>query len=286
MEVFVKFRHAVLLALLFILAIPGFSQDQPFYFVMLADPQLGMYAANKDFVRETANYEFVIASINRLKPGFVIMLGDLINKEGDPDQLREFKRITGKIDASIPIYYVAGNHDVGHEPTPETLAAYRQNIGRDYYSFRAGAIYGIVLNSTLIHTPKKAESEYQAQLAWLREELEKAKSSDAKHVVIFQHHPYFTDNAQEPEQFGNIPLERRKPMLDLLHQYNVKYVFSGHVHKSSVGKDGDLEMTVTGPVSMPFGEEGSGIRLAEVTAAGIRHRFFTFSRMPDGLTIK
>jgi 3',5'-cyclic AMP phosphodiesterase CpdA len=282
-----KLRCSVLVAFLAVIfTIPGLCQDQPFYFIMIADPQLGMYARDQNFVRETANFEFVIASINRLKPGFVIMLGDLVNKPGDPEQLREFKRISGKIDPSVPIYYVAGNHDVMAQPTPESLAAYRQNVGRDYYSFRAGPIYGIVLNSTLIHSPQKAEAEYQEQLAWLKAELEKAKGSGAPHVVVFQHHPYFVENAQEPEQFGNIPMERRKPFLDLLHQHNVKYVFAGHVHKNSEGKDGDLEMTVTGPVSMPFGDEGSGIRLAEVTSASIRHRFFSFNLMPDGLTIK
>ncbi|MBN1567806.1 MAG: metallophosphoesterase [Acidobacteria bacterium] len=282
-----KFRNAAFVSFLIVIfAIPGLCQDQPFYFVMIADPQLGMYAADKNFIRETANFEFVIATINRLKPEFVIILGDLVNKPGDPEQLAEFKRIAGKIDSSIPTYYLAGNHDVDHTPTPETLAAYRRNVGRDYYSFRAGPIYGIVLNSTVIHSPKNVEAEYQEQLSWFKAELEKSKGSGAPHVVVFQHHPYFIENAQEPEQFGNIPPERRKPFLDLLHQYNVKYVFAGHVHKSSVGRDGDLVMTVTGPVSMPFGEEGSGIRLVEVTREGIRHRFFSFSRMPDGLTIK
>jgi hypothetical protein len=45
-------------------------------------------------------------------------------------------------------------------------------------------------------------------------------------------------------------------------------------------------MTVTGPVSRPFGEDGSGMRLAEVTAAGVRHRYYDFGKMPDGLAIK
>jgi 3',5'-cyclic AMP phosphodiesterase CpdA len=143
-----------------------------------------------------------------------------------------------------------------------------------------------VLNSTLIHTPRKAEPLYQEQLTWFKAELEKAKSSGASHIVVFQHHPYFIGEVQEPDQYMNISLERRKPIVALLHQYNVRYVFAGHVHKSSVGKDGDLEMTVTGPVSMPFGEEGSGLRLAEVTAEGIQHRYYEFGRMPDRLAIK
>jgi 3',5'-cyclic AMP phosphodiesterase CpdA len=286
LEVFVNIKRAFLIALFIVCVIPVFGQEQPFYFMMVTDTQLGMYENNRSFVRETANYEFVVATTNRLKPGFVIVLGDLVNKEGDAGQIREFQRITQKIDPAIPVYYVAGNHDVGHEPTPETVAAYRKAFGRDYYSFRAGPIYGIVLDSTLIHTPKNAESEYQEQLSWLKAELEKAKGSDARHIIVFQHHPYFISDAQEPDQYSNIVLERRKPIVELLHQYNVHYVFAGHVHKSSVGKDGDLEMTVSGPVSMPFGEEGSGIRLAEVTAAGVRHRYYEFGKMPDGLAIK
>ncbi len=281
-----RIRFALLATILLILSIPGVGQNQPFHFLMLADTQLGMYAADKNFVRETANFEFAVATVNRLKPGFVIFLGDLVNKPGDAEQIREFKRIAGKIDRSIPIYYVSGNHDVGREPTPETLAAYREQFGRDYYGFRAGPIYGIVLNSTVIHTPKHVESEYRAQMDWLKGELERAKQSGAQHVVIFQHHPYFINNAQEPEQFGNIPPERRKPFLDLLHQYHIQYVFAGHVHQSSVGKDGDLEMTVSGPVAMPFGEEGSGIRMAEVTPEGINHRYYSFGRMPDALLLK
>ena len=281
-----KIRHTLLLAFLILCVIPGAGQEQPFYFVMLTDTQMGMYANDRNFVRETANYEFATATVNRLKPGFVIVLGDLVNKVGDTEQIREFQRITQKIDPAVPVYYVAGNHDVGHEPNPESVEAYRKIFGRDYYSFRAGPVYGIVLNSTLIHTPRKAEPLYQEQLTWLKAELEKAKSSGASHIVVFQHHPYFIGEVQEPDQYMNISLERRKPIVALLHQYNVRYVFAGHVHKSSVGKDGNLEMTVTGPVSMPFGEEGSGLRLAEVTAEGIQHRYYEFGRMPDRLAIK
>jgi predicted MPP superfamily phosphohydrolase len=282
----VKYKYAFAVVLLLVFLVPGIGQDQPFHFMILTDTQLGMYASNKDFVRETANYEFAVATVNRLKPRFVIILGDLINKEGDPEQLREFLRITGKIDPSIPVRLVPGNHDVGAAPTPELLAAYRKNIGRDYYSFRAGPVYGIVLNSVLIHNPQKAEDEYRKQTEWLKGELDTAKKSGAPQVIVFQHHPYFIKEAGEPDQYMNISLERRKPMLELLHAYNVRYVFAGHVHQNSVGRDEELEMTVTGPVAMPFGEGGSGIRLVEVTTSGARHQFFDFGKMPDALAIK
>jgi len=259
------------------------GQAQPTHFILLGDPQIGMYSTNADFAQESANYEFAVATVNRLKPGFIVILGDLVNKAGDPNQIREFKRITTKVDASIPVYLVAGNHDVGNEPTPETLAAYRKNIGRDYYSFRAGHVYGLVLNSQLIFAPEKALREYQEQDAWLRKELETAKDSRARHIILFQHHPVFKKSAREPDEYENIPLERRLPLLDLLYQYGVLYVFAGHTHRNVLARDGQLEVVATAPVGRPLGQDGSGIRVVTISEAGLSHRYYEFGKLPDKL---
>jgi 3',5'-cyclic AMP phosphodiesterase CpdA len=282
----VKSRLAIVFALLIVVLVPGFGQNQPFSFIMLSDPQFGMYTQNASFVQETANYEFAVAAVNRLKPGFVIVLGDLVNKVGNPEQIKEFLRISGKIDSSIPAYFVAGNHDVGAVPTSQTIAGYRQTIGRDYFSFREGPVYGIVLDSSLIIAPQNAQAEYQEQLSWLEKELEKAKSSGVPNIIVFQHHPYFLENVDEPDQYWNIPVERRKPMLAMLHRAGVHYVFAGHLHKNVTVRDGDLEITATGPVGMPFGQDGSGIRLALITDKVLQHKYFEFGKMPDRLEIK
>src|SRR3954469_17274972 len=98
--------------------------DEPFFFIQISDPQMGMFANNADFVQDAANFEFVVATINRLKPAFVVVTGDLVNKWGDAAQIAEYKRISGKIDRAIPVYNVAGNHDVGNMPTPALLEEY------------------------------------------------------------------------------------------------------------------------------------------------------------------
>src|SRR6185503_10903868 len=123
-------------------------------FIQMSDPQFGMYTKDKEFGHETANFEFAVATANRLKPAFVVITGDLINKPGDMAQAAEFHRIAAKLDPAIHLYKVAGNHDVGNEPTPQLLATYRERFGRDYYSFREGAIAGIVVNSSLLKAPK------------------------------------------------------------------------------------------------------------------------------------
>jgi len=40
-------------------------------FIQMSDPQFGMYTKNATFEHETVNFEFAIASANRLKPAFV-----------------------------------------------------------------------------------------------------------------------------------------------------------------------------------------------------------------------
>src|SRR5262245_24049984 len=117
-------RKLACLALL--LAAPTIGPAADFFFMQISDPQFGMYAENRNFAQETANLEFAIATANRLRPAFVVVCGDLVNKAGDKEQIAEYLRITQKLDKSIPLHSVAGNHDVGNSPSPESLAAYRK----------------------------------------------------------------------------------------------------------------------------------------------------------------
>ena len=252
-----------------------------FFFVQLADPQFGMFTSDRDFTQETANYEFVVASINRLRPRFVVICGDLINKAGDPAQTAEYLRITGKIDRAIRVYAVPGNHDVGNEPTPETLAYYRQHFGLDHYSFTQGSLYGIVLNSAVISAPGKVQGEAAEQEAWLKAEVAKARSSGARHIVVFQHHSWFLEKADEPTQYFNIPIEQRRSYLDILKGAGVRYVFAGHYHRNALGRDGDLEMITSGPVGQPQGMDSSGIRIVTVRDTGLEHRYYALGNIPN-----
>ena len=105
----------------------------------------------------------------------MVICGDLINEAGNKAQADEFHRIAAKLDPSIKLYNVAGNHDVSNQPTPATLAAYRERFGPDYYSFRSGDLAGFVLNSSLIAAPQNAQAEADRQEQWLKVELAKAK---------------------------------------------------------------------------------------------------------------
>jgi 3',5'-cyclic AMP phosphodiesterase CpdA len=274
---------------LVLLCLPGWSgqasaqESESYVFAQLADTQFGFFAEDREFIQETANYEFVVANLNRLRPAFVIVCGDLINKPGDPAQRAEYLRITALLDPSIPFYAVSGNHDVGNEPTPESLADYRAHFGPDWYSFRERDIYGIVLNSSIISAPAAVESEAAAQEAWLREELARAKASGARHILVFQHHSWFLDSPDEPDAYFNIPLATRSRYLALFREAGVSHVFAGHYHRNAFGRDGELEMVTTGPVGRPLGDDPSGFRLVRVGAEGIAHEYVPLGRIPTQL---
>lgn len=257
------------------------TSPAPLFFLQLSDPQLGMYAMNKDFAQEAANFEFAIATANRLKPAFVIITGDLVNRPGDAAQIAEFKRIAAKLDPAIHLYNVPGNHDVGGKPTPQAIGAYVEKFGPDHYWFREGDLVGLVLNSSLIHTPDAAPEQYAAQQKWLEAELEAAKRDGAAKVILFQHHPIFLKKPDEPDEYFNLPQVRRGPFLELLKRYGVTHVFTGHLHQEKTAKAGELEVVVTGATGKPLGGTKSGLRLVVIRDGKVHHRWYDFGELPN-----
>jgi serine/threonine-protein phosphatase CPPED1 len=253
---------------------------EPWFFIQLSDPQLGMFTDNRDFVQDAANFEFAVANVNRLKPEFVVITGDLVHKPGDAAQIAEYRRIVAKIDPGIPVYNISGNHDVENTPTPETIAAYVKTFGPDHYTFRHRGLVGIVLNSTLIHTPEKTQPLLAAQDQWLRAELAKAKREQPKHIVVFQHHPWFIKSANEADQYFNIPLARRAAHLALFREYGVRYLFCGHYHRNAEARDGEIENITSGPVGKPLGGAKSGLRVAIVRDDRLEHRYYELGELP------
>jgi serine/threonine-protein phosphatase CPPED1 len=259
---------------------PVAAADEPFFFIQLSDPQLGMFTDNRDFAQDAANFEFAVTAVNRLRPAFVVITGDLVHKPGDSAQISEYKRIVSKIDRSIPVYNIAGNHDVENVPTPDSLTAYNKLFGPDRYTFRHGGLVGIVLNSSVIHSPANTPEQLAEQERWLRAELGKAKREGARHIVVFQHHPWFIKSAGEADQYFNIPIVRRAAYMALFREFGVRYLFCGHYHRNAEGRDGEIENITSGPVGKPLGGAKSGIRVAIVRDDRIEHRYYELGDLP------
>ena len=254
-----------------------------FYFIQMSDPQFGFMEAEQ----EAKNAEKAVAHVNRLKPKFAVVCGDLVHpppgNKDRPEKLAEFKRVFSKIDPSIPLVCVAGNHDLGNRPTPASIREHRALFGDDYFSFWAGGTRCLVLNSSLFSDPSGAPDEQKAQGEWLGRELAGDK---AKQLLVFQHHPWFLSAPDEKDAYMNIPLERRRPALEALKAAGVRAVFAGHLHANAHGQDGGLEMVTTGPVGKPLRKDPSGLRIVEVREDGLRHRYFALDEVPEKVDLK
>ncbi len=268
---------------------PGLSDAEarwqgPFFFVQLADTQFGMFEGDAKWEKETALFEQAVREINRIKPRFVIICGDLVNQvpggKYHAPQVAEFQRIARRIDSRIPLICVCGNHDVGNRPTPDSLAVYRHVFGDDWFSFQIAGLYGIVLNSSLYWDPTGAPEEHAKQEAWFAAELERAKTSGAKHILVFQHHPWFLSKPDDPDQYFTIPRVRRDPALALMRKAGVRAVFAGHYHRNALGRDGDLEMITTSAVGKPLGKDPSGFRIVKVFEDRLEHQYYGLDQLP------
>ena len=257
----------------------------PFFFLQMADTQFGMYSDDESFERETALFTRAIEHANRLKPEFVIICGDLINRPGDPLQREELLRICSMLDKTISIYLVPGNHDVGNIPTPESITWYKDNFSHDKYSFQHKGTYGIVLNSPLIDSPEKAMEAYEEQLRLLEKQLKLADAGGFKHIFVFTHHPFFLSSPDEDDQYYNIPPARRETFLKMFDEYGVEAIFSGHYHRNSYGEYNDIKMITTGPVGKPLGDDPSGFRIVRVYPDSMRHAYYGLDEVPDEVNV-
>jgi 3',5'-cyclic AMP phosphodiesterase CpdA len=251
-----------------------------FFFIQMADTQFGFFEENKSFEKETEHFEKAIREANRLRPAFVIVSGDLVNRSLDTAQIREYKRVCRELDAGIPLYNVAGNHDVGNEPTRESIAAYKKDFGADYYSFSYRSMFGIVLNSNYLKSPEKVPELALAQENWLTTTLKDAKQKGYRHIIVFLHHPMFLSQPDEADQYFNIPLVTRKKYLAIFKAAGIRYVFAGHYHRNAFGRDGDIEMITTGPVGKPLGKDPSGFRIIRVAGDKVIYPYYNLDSIP------
>lgn len=268
------------------ISFPGYSQvktsKDAFFFIQMTDPQFGFIENNKGFEKETALYEKAVREVNRLKPSFVVITGDLVNNRDDKAQIDEFKRITALISPEIPVYYTPGNHDIGQNPVAKDIDDFIKNYGHDRFSFLYKKNLFIGLNSSLIKSNTPVLEQNQEE--WLKKEL--AKGKKAKHKIIFCHYSFFIARPDEPDEYFNIPPEIRKKYLSLFHENKVDAVFSGHLHNNGYGKSGEMEMITTSAVGKPLGKVPSGFRVIKVFPDSIENNYYSLDSIPAKIELK
>jgi len=292
------------------------GEGEEFHFVQLADTQLGLADQfvprdqRQGWAQELAHARRAAAEINRLRPAFAIVCGDLVDEfpseerdsKADPDmraaQVRDFQAAMGLVDPDIPLLCICGNHDIGNRPNAITVRKFSEQFGDDYFSFRCHGVRCIVVNSQFWKDDSDAEDLRKAMDAWLDAELDGPPAP----TLVFSHIPPFVNDAGEKSEYFNIGLELRKRWLRRFAARGATGWFSGHYHRNAGGtftdEDGrKLEVVVTAAVGAQLldkpggeplglsgiggagiGEDVSGLRVVRVSPGGrFSHRWRTFA---------
>ena len=253
------------------------SEPEPFFFLFGADPQLG-FIDDDDFELDAALLQLTIDNANVLRPRFVVLAGDLINQTMNEGQTEAFWDVASTLDPAIPLYLIAGNHDLGNTPTPTTLSWYRHEFADDSYAFEVEGSLFIVANAPLLKAPTAAPDEAAAHRSWFVDTL--AGAGERPHIFVLQHQPWIISAADEPETYFNMPQALRDEFFPHLDAAGVDAVFTGHLHRNAYAEVGDVEHIATSAVGVPLGADPAGLRIIRVYADHFEHTFYAHAEVP------
>jgi predicted phosphodiesterase len=216
------------------------TDKTPVRFAILGD-RTGGYVGNI--------YEGIVTEIARLRPDFVMNVGDMI--EGYTDDSTKLKKEWAEYDSIVkglgaPLYRTPGNHDI---TTDLAEPYYRRFSGKPYYSFDHNNIHFIILDVSRWESSRDLPKE---QLDWLTDDLKQHQT--AAQTMVFFHKP-----------FWQATLAQNKP--DTLHgifkKYGVDAVFNGHFHEYFTG-------TYDGIQYVSVGSSGAEV---DVSPTGVQYHF-------------
>lgn len=206
-------------------------------------------------------YPAVVAEITRMRPDFVMTVGDMIEGyTSDTAQMQtewdEYFEIVSTL--PCPIYYTPGNHDITSDNMEPT---YQQRIGKPYYSFDQRGLHFVILDNSRAESFEEIKKE---QLDWLKKDLEANRS--ACHTMVFMHKPFW---------YRTIGADKPDPLHEIFKQFGVDAVFTGHFHTYFSGEyDGILYTSL--------GSSGGG---ADEIPEGLLYHFGWVTVDGDGIHI-
>jgi Icc-related predicted phosphoesterase len=307
-------------------------------FVVLADPQLGMknqYSDSTDWRKELTMFSLLVKAAVKQRPDFIFIAGDMQNywpnekgrtgkvgrnrmalnspKQSDRylasgqlgvDQRAAVKRVIlyAKL-RRVPVYFTAGNHDVGDVPDVNTLTSYAEEWGELWNRFWVKNVLYLQFTSQFywdhsLSAPnnildRTAQRKKIEQSKWLLHELNNMPTA-TKRVVLMTHIPPFMDQDKtEAAGWANWKQRDRNWFLNMLNEKVAKkhvpvlWVcghFHTNVHKKYTvyGTENDMVVTSSAGSTMWWdgakGPEGAGSlapdKAATVASKSVGDAFF------------
>ena len=170
-----------------------------FTFAVIGDPQ-GKYIT----------YKWLLDKVQKTDSIFLIVLGDLVEK-GSVKEYRSYLKAIALF--TLPVFHIPGNHDVVYGGRYRFL----DYISPTDYSFDMGEFHFIMLDSSRWYLR-------ESQWRWLERELKGNRNN-----LVFMHVPPFSPVSRY-EKYTLTGEKQDKRLVALMKKYQVRAVFSGHIH--------------------------------------------------------
>ncbi|MBO5254962.1 MAG: metallophosphoesterase [Opitutales bacterium] len=203
--------------------------------------------------KEIENCNICIDTINKMKPNFLFVTGDMVQHMGNKKELEIFKNVIGRVHKSIKIYYVPGNHDLSGN-SPQSISNFIKEYGYDRFCFTKNNVAFIGINTEIIKS--KNQNLRNSHFEWIEKSLDKVK--DVSKIIVFGHTPIFMIDINEGNSYSNFPINERKRYVEIFNKYKVSAYHCGHTHKFNIIKSQYCcKQIVVGAVGIPLGVDAS-----------------------------
>ena len=261
--------------------VPLKNKRKSFNFIQMTDTQIGFFDYNSGCMHSDSLFDAAVKEINRIKPALIVITGDLVDSPREPEfslQDSIYRANLAKIDPSIEVFELPGNHDIQPYNASE-LAKYEKLRGYSHFSVRRNNCAFIGIDSDCI---KDNVTEIEdAQWNWLEAELAAAKDCD--HRMIFLHCPVIRHEIDENEDYFNFPKDKRLKYMDLFKKYGVEAVFSGHTHMENYTVYDGIQFINAGPVGNALARGYPGFHIVNVTPDEIVSEYVA-TPLPEGIS--
>jgi hypothetical protein len=189
----------------------------------------------------------LVAAIDRERPAFVSIGGDIVYVGDSPDWNVWDSETAMWRDHKIAVYPALGNHDVKgdlQKALGNYFARFGELQGSRFYSVRTENTFMLVLDSNI-------DELSGAQGDWFRAQLDQIPAT-ADFVFLVFHHPVYTSSSDDKAMGGGHSSRSREETLGkLLEEKQQKtrarfVVFNGHVHNYERHEHGGVTYFVTG----------------------------------------
>ena len=104
--------------------------------------------------------------------------------------------------------------------------------------------------------------------------------SYGKHVFIEKP---MAMNADEAEEYFNIDIETRKRYIKLFERYGVDLVLTGHLHRCTSGRYGDMDFVTAGPAGKTLGSDASGVEIVKIEGDKVVPQYYPIEKIPQSV---